>query len=206
MKVKICGLRTEEAVLAAEDAGADFLGFIFYEKSHRHVLPEEVRGLTKHVRRAKRVGVFVDAPLDAVNAAADFCSLDFVQLHGHESAAYARAVCCPVIKAFRWGDDFSAEKANEYPAEIILLDSFSKDAVGGTGQRFRWREAAEETARLEKPLLVAGGIASGNVRKAEEVFRPYGVDVSGSLEIEKRKSVERIREFMAVVQKRRIPE
>ena len=206
MKVKICGLCTEEAVLAAEDAGADFLGFIFYVKSHRHVLPEEVRGLTKHVRRAKRVGVFVDAPLDAVNAAADFCSLDFVQLHGHESAAYARAVCRPVIKAFRWGDDFSAEKANEYPAEIILLDSFSKDAVGGTGQRFRWREAAEETARLEKPLLVAGGIASGNVREAQELFRPYGVDVSGSLEIEKRKSVERIREFMAVVQKRRIPE
>ena len=52
MKVKICGLRTEEAVLAAEDAGADFLGFIFYGKSHRHVLPEEVRGLTKHVQRA----------------------------------------------------------------------------------------------------------------------------------------------------------
>ncbi len=206
MKVKICGLRTEEAVLAAEDAGADFLGFIFYGKSHRHVLPEEVRGLTKHVQRAKKVGVFVDAPLDAVNAAADFCSLDFVQLHGHESAAYARAVCRPVIKAFRWGDDFSVEKANDYPAEIILLDSFSKDAVGGTGQRFRWRETAEETARLEKPLLVAGGIASGNVREAEEVFRPYGVDVSGSLEIEKRKSVERIREFMAVVQKRRIPE
>jgi len=206
MKVKICGLCTEEAVLAAEDAGADFLGFIFYEKSHRHVLPEEVRGLTKHVRRAKTVGVFVDAPLDEVNATADFCSLDFVQLHGHESAAYARAVCRPVIKAFHWGDDFSAEEANDYPAEIILLDSFSKDAVGGTGQRFRWREAAEETVRLEKPLLVAGGIASGNVREAEEVFRPYGVDVSGSLEIEKRKSVERIREFMAVVQKRRVPE
>ena len=206
MKVKICGLRTEEAVFAAEDAGADFLGFIFYEKSHRHILPEEVRGLTKHVQRAKKVGVFVDEPLDEVNAAAGFCSLDFVQLHGHESAAYARAVCRPVIKAFRWGDDFSAEEANDYPAEIILLDSFSKDAVGGTGQRFRWREAAEETARLEKPLLVAGGIASGNVREAEEVFRPYGVDVSGSLEIEKRKSIERIREFMAVVQKRRIPE
>ena len=206
MKVKICGLRTEEAVLAAGEAGADFLGFYFYEKSHRHVLPEEVRGLTKHVQCAKTVGVFVDAPLDEVNAAADFCSLDFVQLHGHESAAYARAVCRPVIKAFRWGDDFSAEEANDYPAEIILLDSFSKDAVGGTGQRFRWREAAEETARLEKPLLVAGGIASGNVREAEAVFRPYGVDVSGSLEIEKRKSIERIREFMAVVQKRRIPE
>ena len=206
MKVKICGLRTEEAVFAAEDAGADFLGFIFYEKSHRHVLPEEVRDLTKHVQRAKTVGVFVDAPLDEVNAAADFCSLDFVQLHGHESAAYARAICRPVIKAFRWGDDFSAEEANDYPAEIILLDSFSKDSVGGTGQRFRWREAAEETARLEKPLLVAGGIASGNVREAEAVFRPYGVDVSGSLEIEKRKSIERIREFMAVVQKRRIPE
>ena len=158
MKVKICGLRTEEAVLAAEDAGVDFLGFVFYEKSHRHIFPEEVRGLTKHVQRAKTVGVFVDAPLDAVNAAADFCSLDFVQLHGHESAAYARAVCRPVIKAFRWGDDFSMEKANEYPAEIILLDSFSKDAVGGTGQRFHWREAAD-ARRLQE--AGCGGILVG---------------------------------------------
>ena len=206
MKVKICGLRTEEAVFAAEEAGADFLGFVFYGKSPRHVLPEAVRDLTRHVHRAKTVGVFVDAAVDEVNVIAEFCGLDLVQLHGHEPPEYARAVRRPVIKAFRWGDDFSVEKANDYPAEIILLDSFSKDAVGGTGQRFCWREAAEETARLEKPLLVAGGMASGNVREAEEVFRPYGVDVSGSLEIEKRKSVERIREFMAVVQKRRIPE
>lgn len=204
MKVKICGLRTEEAVFAAEDAGADFLGFIFYEKSRRHVLPEAVRDITKHVRRAGKVGVFVDAPLDEVNAIAAFCGLDFVQLHGHESAAYARDIHRPVIKAFRWGDDFSAAAANAYPAEIILLDSFSKTAVGGTGQCFRWREAAEETRRLEKPLLVAGGVASDNVQAAGEIFRPYGVDVSGSLETAGQKSVEKIEEFMAVVKNGRL--
>ena len=149
MKVKICGLRTEEAVLAAENAGADFLGFIFYEKSHRHVLPEEVCGLTKHVQRAKTVGVFVDAPLDEVNAAADFCSLDFVQLHGHESAAYARAVCRPVIKAFRWGDDFSAEEANDYPAEIILLDSAS------VGARLRKKRRVSKSPCWSRAVLRA---------------------------------------------------
>ena len=197
MKVKICGLCTEEAVFAAEEAGADFLGFVFYGKSPRHVLPEAVRDLTRHVHRAKTVGVFVDAAVDEVNVIAEFCGLDLVQLHGHEPPEYARAVRRPVIKAFRWGDDFSVEKANAYPAEIVLLDSFSKEAVGGTGERFRWREAAAETARLEKPLLVAGGVASGNVQEADELCRPYGVDVSGSLEIERQKSIEKIREFMA---------
>ena len=194
MKVKICGLRTEEAVFAAEEAGADFLGFVFYGKSPRHVLPEAVRDLTRHVHRAKTVGVFVDAAVDEVNVIAEFC--------GHEPPEYARAVRRPVIKAFRWGDDFSVEKANAYPAEIVLLDSFSKETVGGTGERFRWREAAAETARLEKPLLVAGGVASGNVQEADELFRPYGVDVSGSLEIERQKSVEKIREFMAAAKGR----
>ena len=64
----------------------------------------------------------------------------------------------------------------------------------------------ERTKSEQREITQKGGIASGNVREAEEVFRPYGVDVSGSLEIEKRKSIEKIREFMAVVQKRRVPE
>ncbi|MBE6101397.1 MAG: phosphoribosylanthranilate isomerase [Selenomonas ruminantium] len=195
MIVKICGMRTEEAARAAEAAGADLLGFIFYQGSHRYVAPETVKQISTQVRRSKRVGVFVDAPLAEVNEIAEFCSLDYVQLHGHEDAAYARQVARPVIKAYRYGDNFLAEEAEHYPAEMILLDSFVQGAAGGTGKTFAWQEASRETASLSKPLLVAGGISEHNLSQVVEAFHPYGVDVSGSLEEQGEKSVSLIEAF-----------
>ena len=195
MIVKICGMRTEEAARAAEAAGADLLGFIFYQGSHRYVAPETVKQISTQVRRSKRVGVFVDAPLAEVNEIAEFCSLDYVQLHGHENAEYARQVARPVIKAYRYGDNFLAEEAEHYPAEMILLDSFVQGAAGGTGKTFAWQEASHETASLSKPLLVAGGISEHNLSQVVEAFHPYGVDVSGSLEEQGEKSVSLIEAF-----------
>ena len=195
MIVKICGMRTEEAARAAEAAGADLLGFIFYQGSHRYVAPETVKQISTQVRRSKRVGVFVDAPLAEVNEIAEFCSLDYVQLHGHENAEYARQVARPVIKAYRYGDNFLAEEAEHYPAEMILLDSFVQGAAGGTGKTFAWQEASRKTASLSKPLLVAGGISASNLSQVVEAFHPYGVDVSGSLEEQGEKSVSLIEAF-----------
>ena len=196
MIVKICGMKTEEAARAAETAGADLLGFIFYRGSRRYVAPERVKEISASVRHSKRVGVFVDAPVAEVNEIAEFCSLDYVQLHGHEDEAYARQVLRPVIKAYRYGDNFRAEEAEHYPAEIVLLDSFVKGEVGGTGQSFAWQEASRETAGLTKPLLVAGGISEENLTAVMETFHPYGVDVSGSLEEQGEKSVSRIHSFL----------
>jgi phosphoribosylanthranilate isomerase len=195
MIVKICGLRTVEAARAAEAVGADLLGFIFYQGSHRYVVPETVKQISTQVRSSKRVGVFVDAPLAEVNEIAEFCSLDYVQLHGHENAEYARQVARPVIKAYRYGDNFLAEEAEHYPAEIILLDSFVRGEVGGTGKSFAWQEACRETLGLTKPLLVAGGISEDNLTAVVETFHPYGVDVSGSLEEQGEKSVSLIKSF-----------
>lgn len=195
MIVKICGMRTEEAARAAEAAGADLLGFIFYQGSHRYVAPETVKQISTQVRSIQRVGVFVDAPLAEVNEIAEFCSLDYVQLHGHENAEYARQVARPVIKAYRYGDNFLAEEAEHYPAEMILLDSFVQGAAGGTGKTFAWQEASRETASLSKPLLVAGGISEHNLSQVVEAFHPYGVDVSGSLEEQGEKSVSLIEAF-----------
>ena len=141
------------------------------------------------------MGVFVDAPLAEVNEIAEFCSLDYVQLHGHENAEYARQVARPVIKAYRYGDNFLAEEAEHYPAEMILLDSFVQGAAGGTGKTFAWQEASHETASLSKPLLVAGGISEHNLSQVVEAFHPYGVDVSGSLEEQGEKSVSLIEAF-----------
>jgi phosphoribosylanthranilate isomerase len=188
-------MRTEEAARAAEAAGADLLGFIFYQGSRRYVAPETVKQISAQVRSSKRVGVFVDAPLAEVNEIAEFCSLDYVQLHGHENAEYARQVARPVIKAYRYGDNFLAEEAEHYPAEMILLDSFVQGAAGGTGKTFAWQEASRETASLSKPLLVAGGISEHNLSQVVEAFHPYGVDVSGSLEEQGEKSVSLIEAF-----------
>ena len=195
--VKICGLRSYEAARIAVEAGAAFIGFVFVPSSRRYIDPEEAARIVNALPPSpvKAVGVFVDAPLAEVNEIAEFCSLDYVQLHGHEDAAYARQVARPVIKAYRYGDNFLAEEAEHYPAEMILLDSFVQGAAGGTGKTFAWQEASHETASLSKPLLVAGGISEHNLSQVVEAFHPYGVDVSGSLEEQGEKSVSLIEAF-----------
>ena len=199
MRVKMCGMKTLAAARAAEEAGADYVGFIFAEGSKRYVAPKTAREIARELRHVKKVGVFVDAPMDAVNDIAALVGLDYVQLHGHETADMALRAACPVIKAYRYGDDFDVAAANAYPAEIILVDSYVAGAAGGTGTAFGWQEAAREIARVTKPVLIAGGITTESVGEAAEVFHPFGVDVSGGLEEDGEKSEAKIRAFMAAV-------
>ena len=199
MRVKMCGMQTLAAARAAEAAGADYIGFIFAQGSRRYVAPETAHEIAREMQRVKKVGVFVDAPMAEVNQIADAVGLDYVQLHGHETAEIARMAERPVIKAYRYGDDFDAETANVYPAEIILVDSYVKGSAGGTGLTFHWQEAAREIARVTKPVLIAGGITAANVGEAVETFHPFGIDVSGGLEEDGVKSKAKITAFMAAV-------
>jgi hypothetical protein len=201
MRVKMCGMKTVSAALAAEEAGADYIGFVFAEKSRRFVAPKAAQEIARELRHAQKVGVFVDAPMDEVNAIAALVGLDYVQLHGHETAETARGSERPVIKAYRYGDDFDVDAANKYPAEIILVDSYLQGAAGGTGTVFAWQEAAREIARITKPVLIAGGITAENVGEAAVIFHPFGVDVSGGLEEQGEKSEEKIRAFMEAVRR-----
>ena len=196
MRVKMCGMKTVSAALAAEEAGADYIGFVFAKKSRRFIAPKAAQEIARELRHAQKVGVFVDAPMDEVNAIAALVGLDYVQLHGHETAETARGSERPVIKAYRYGDDFDVDAANKYPAEIILVDSYLQGAAGGTGTVFAWQEAAREIARITKPVLIAGGITAENVGEAAVIFHPFGVDVSGGLEEQGEKSEEKIRAFM----------
>ena len=201
MKVKICGIKDLATAKMAAACGADFIGFIFYPKSRRYITPVQAAAICQRVQGCHKVGVFVDESPDEVNRIATFCALDFVQLHGHESTSYAHKLHHPIIKAYRWGDGFQAETANAYPAQIILLDSYSKGLAGGTGRAFAWQEAAAKTKLLTKPLLIAGGIDKENAVEAEKIFQPFGVDVSGSLEINGKKSLTKIREFMNAIRR-----
>lgn len=202
MRVKMCGMKTVSAALAAEEAGADYIGFVFAKKSRRFIAPKAAQEIARELRHAQKVGVFVDAPMDEVNAIAALVGLDYVQLHGHETAETARGSERPVIKAYRYGDDFDVDAANKYPAEIILVDSYLQGAAGGTGTVFAWQEAAREIARITKPVLIAGGITAENVGEAAVIFHPFGVDVSGGLEEQGEKSEEKIRAFMEAVRRR----
>lgn len=195
MHVKICGIRTFEAAAAVEKFGADFIGCIFYGKSKRCVAPETAAEILRPLK-IKKVGVFVDETAENVNAIAETVGLDYVQLHGHESAEYAARIDKPIIKAYRYGDGFSADAANNFPCEFILIDSFAQGQAGGTGKVFNWKDAARSVAEIRKPVFIAGGISIENFAEAAALFKPYALDVSGSLEVDGVKSVVRIEKFL----------
>ena len=195
-----------EAARTADENGADFLGFILWPKSRRYVEPEKAARIVREVRgHAKTVGVLVDEPLETAARIVRTCGFDVVQLHGHEPPDYAetlrRETGVRLIRAFRWRDDFSAEAANLYPADYILLDTFKAGMVGGTGETFRWREAVGEVRVLTKPLFLAGGISKENAREAAEILNPFALDVSGSLEENGEKSPKKIEEFLRSIRK-----
>src|SRR5215813_11791850 len=139
VKVKICGITNAPDALAAVEAGADMLGFMFYEKSPRNVslktVSEIIRELPPFV---VKVGVFVDAPEDVVMRAIGDCRLDMLQFHGNEAPDYCAQFGMMSMKAFRIRDSESLKALPEYPTEAWLLDAFASDKLGGTGEKFNW--------------------------------------------------------------------
>lgn len=200
--IKICGIRDMKAAEAAAQ-GADFLGFIMNSRFWRFLEPDRVREICQGFPQVKKVGVFVAQPPEEVAQAASYCGLDFVQLHGHESPEYGKELAgllqgggVGIIKAFRYGEDFSIAAAESYPAPLVLIDSYSKNAEGGNGISFAWHKAAEEICSLQKPYFIAGGIKTENVREAMALFKPYAIDASSSLEIDRQKQPHLIKEFL----------
>lgn len=180
--VKICGITSVEDGVAAAEAGADALGFMFYPGSKRHVPPalagEIIRELPPFVAR---VGVFVNAPRDEIDRAVQEAGLDWVQLHGEESREFAWELAPRVVKAFRVKNADSLAALEAYPAQAYLLDSFVEGQHGGTGARFNW-DLALEARRYGKPILLAGGLTPENVAMAVARARPFGLDVSSGVE------------------------
>lgn len=186
MKVKICGITNEDDARAAVEAGADALGFIMYRKSPRFVETAVVKriidGLPPFVAA---VGVFVNEEAAAVRRLMDECGLTMAQLHGDESAAYCEGLRRPSMKALRLKDRGAflalAEFQGRANIRAFVLDAFSDQAYGGTGQTVDWTLAAE-AARASRVLL-AGGLTPDNVAEAIRQVRPYGVDVSSGVEV-----------------------
>lgn len=200
-KVKICGITSlEDAVLAVE-AGADALGFVFFEKSPRYLRPDAAAGIIARIPPLVQVvGLFVNAELDFVNRTADSCGLDIVQLHGDESPAYCKLVRRRVMKAFRVRGPESLAPMADYQVAAYLLDAYSPNAYGGTGARFDWDCAV--AAKERGPIVLAGGLDAENVASAVAKVAPYAVDVSSGVELSPgRKDPEKVRRFIQEAKK-----
>lgn len=216
--VKICGITNLEDALTAVEAGADALGFVFYEKSPRRISPERAREIVeKFPAQTERVGVFVDESMERILDVAQQAGLTTVQ--AHMSAAEPsrvqdllllneRATNCKLIGAM------AASELEEEGLFLLgtarqmfyalMLDSGSTTMPGGTGKTFDWRRAQRmvEFLGVTLPIIVAGGLTPLNVGEAMKLLQPWGVDVSSGVESKPgKKDPEKVRAFVTAVRK-----
>ena len=175
--IKICGLTNADDAKFAADAGADLLGFIFAEGSPRKVEPETVRDIVKQLpATVKKVGVFRDSPNQEIISTMDFCGLDIIQLHGHETPETAKVLSLEyeVWKAIPFTSSAVFAESLKFQDYTQLADS---DKQGGD---CNW-SLAMLTARRRR-LFLAGGIAVENAAHAVETVCPAGLDICSGVE------------------------
>ncbi|MFN7224855.1 MAG: phosphoribosylanthranilate isomerase [Paracoccaceae bacterium] len=190
IRVKICGLRTVADVAAVAAAGAAYAGFVFFQKSPRHLTIEQARelALAAPVGLAK-VALTVDAKDDELDAIVEAMPLDMLQLHGHETpdrVAEVRArYGLPVMKAVGVADEGDLSAVFDYSlvADQILVDAKPPKTAtlpGGNGLSFDWRLVAQR--RWLRPWMLAGGLTADNVAEAIRLTNARQVDVSSGVE------------------------
>lgn len=182
-RIKICGLTRLEDQQAAVAAGADAVGLVMVPASPRFI------ALQHAVMMRAQLPPFVQLVVLLMNAEPNWqqeviaaLQPDLVQFHGTETPEQCAAAQRPYLKAIAMGEGGVdlAQCATRYAdAAGLLLDGHGAGEMGGSGQRFDWREAVEQVA---KPLILAGGLNPGNVAQAVTTARPYGVDVSSGVE------------------------
>ncbi|SNU09157.1 phosphoribosylanthranilate isomerase [Streptococcus equinus] len=191
-KVKICGLTTKEAVEAAVNSGADYIGFVF-AKSKRQVGIKQASHLAQFIpKTVQKVGVFVSPTLMELQEAIVKVPLDLVQIHGEFSDEDFEKLDVPSIRAI------PVEKTLEEiqtKADFLLFDA----PLAGSGKTFDWELLKDEN--IEKPYFLAGGLTVDNVKQAITFFRPYAVDVSSGVETDGKKDLLKIMRFIESVKK-----
>jgi phosphoribosylanthranilate isomerase len=189
MRVKICGITKLEDAYAAIDAGADALGFVFYEKSPRYITPQEAKELiSKLPPFVERVGLFVNEEAAKIDELSSFCSVSLAQTHFEAEPSLYSALKTKHIKVVR------AEKKEDvcrFSDEYRLVDSFV-ESFGGEGKRLNldWFDGVDTSK-----IVLAGGLTAENLQELSGGF--YGVDVSSGVESAKGvKDKAKIREFV----------
>lgn len=202
VKAKICGIKNLQDVQAVNKHKPDFAGFVFYPLSKRYVSLIVARQLKAALNRhIKTVGVFVNAPMEEIAAAAELGIIDLVQLHGDEGNAYIaelKKICkLPIIKAVRVQDENDIKRADYYNCDYLLFDTYSQSAYGGTGRQFNTQLL--KGVKIHKPYFIAGGLNADNVRSALKGLKPFAADVSGGVETDGGKDAAKIKAFIKQV-------
>jgi phosphoribosylanthranilate isomerase len=209
--IKICGITNLQDAKLAVEAGADALGFVFYEKSPRKVSREAAREIVAQLPdRLEKVGVFAGESLESISAAISSVNLTAVQLHGRSIASDfpELATKARILIGVPARDLESAEfqagwrPGTEKQVTALLVDSSTADLHGGTGQTFGWEHAADSLKQLASSfkIVVAGGLNPGNVGEAIRTLHPWGVDVaSGTEAMPGKKDPEKVRAFVDAV-------
>jgi phosphoribosylanthranilate isomerase len=209
--VKICGITNLEDALVAADAGADAVGFVFYEKSPRYVEPEQVRQIVSKLPDSiEKVGVVVNETEDRICAIADQARLTAAQMHGDDEDPHVAdlvvarrplkvlaAISMRHPKPEGWA--MTWERDNLY---AFLVDSGGWGELGGTGEPFDWSASLPSlnTIKTLSNLVVAGGLTPENVVEAMGILHPWGVDVSSGVEARPgKKDPEKVRAFVKAV-------
>lgn len=199
-KLKICGLRRYEDIEYVNEFSPDYAGFILSKPFWRSINIDTLAKLTERLsRKITPVGVFVNEKIDYIIPFSKY--LPVIQLHGDENNEYIKALRtktdCEIWKAVRPQTTDEINKACSLDADKLLIDSFSKDSVGGTGKVGNWDIIKQ--AKITKPFFLAGGISSDNVTDAINTVNPFGVDVSSSVETDKKKDREKIKNIVEII-------
>jgi phosphoribosylanthranilate isomerase len=214
--VKICGMTNLEDALTAVEAGADAVGFVFYEKSPRNVSIEAAREIVEKLPESvEKVGVFVDLAPEQIRETVRAAGLSAVQLYGSKSMNciwgalrpptewLGASKLIPVVYGDALKDGgFLIGQQDRNLIFAILLDSRSDGTPGGTGATFDWESTRDivQAMSLVVPVIVAGGLTPTNVAGAMRLFQPFGLDVaSGVEERPGKKDPEKVRAFVKAV-------
>ncbi len=203
VRVKICGITSEEDARMCKQAGADALGFNFYRGSKRYLDPAEALPWIRDLGHAvTRVAVVVNPSEELLRELREAGCFEAIQYHGDESPTFCDWVgFSPWIKAFRVRSEASLQSVALYETPNLLLDAFVEGAYGGTGTRLDWDMVRDYVAANPGPrYILAGGLTVDNVRQAVRIVRPHAVDVAGGVELTPGKKEEYlVREFIRAV-------
>ncbi|MFZ3041819.1 MAG: phosphoribosylanthranilate isomerase [Thiobacillus sp.] len=198
VRVKICGITRLQDLHAACDAGADALGFVFYEKSPRHLSIANAAALLRELPPfVQSVGLFVNAEPAFIESVLQAVPLDLLQFHGDETPADCVRFGRSYIKAVRVNRETDLLKcAADFDAACgLLLDAYVPGVPGGTGESFDWKLIPPD---LPKPIVLSGGLTPENIAEAARRVHPWAVDVSSGVEISKGiKDARKIAQFIA---------
>ena len=178
---KICGITNLSDAQAAAVHGASAIGFIFYEKSSRAISIEDAKFISGHLSNdISKVGVFVNHDKAFIEEAIHSVSLNIIQLHGDESANFCNQFEVPVLKAVRIKNEASLSVMDQYNVAGFLLDTFSNQQYGGTGETFDWSLINEQ---IDTPIILSGGLNPDNILDAIDSVNPAAIDVNSGVEL-----------------------